>query len=536
LRFIILILILVFLSVIFSVIPKQAYADGFTQENLQPVNIGNRKISLFVKLSPPIITSYTKQDRYLFFRWFDANTNQTIQHTTFLVSVEKHGQELYQNLYHTHTGILKLKITPSNDSSTWTTDGIDEPFLDGDMYLPKYDDTMDQVAPILGEGGLYHISIMLITIDSDQNIFPPESTPTFDSYLSVGDISNNTINYQNNNYNVALVSYYDKIANFNFDQSKLQVSWSMPFDWNTTRFQKLPIFVHEELHIPKFFKEFTSTPTFSATVNGNPIVGRDMIVDPYSVGDDDIIHLLLNKNDISNLAKSTPLGVDKMIFTVSPARANVTTSKSILTDFGGLGVNLGWSGDSLAAYTQNNLKLTFFDALTEQQVKGDVNYDFKILDTSGNVLYSQAGFVAKNGTNVQPINLPLDGIYRVEINIKSIIYNGLPDTSRIGLARGDMVIPSILSTNKSIIIPTWIKNTAKLWSNSSVSDNDFIKGLQYMNQNDIIKIPLATQNISLHNIPHWLKNNAGWWSNGQISNEEFVGGIQYLISVGIIEH
>jgi hypothetical protein len=434
------------------VIPKQAYADGFTQENLLPVNIGNRKISLFVKLSPPIITSQTTQDRYVFFRWFDANTNQTIQHTTFLVFVEKHGKELMQNLYHTHTGILKLKITPSNDSSKWTTDGIPKPFLDGYMYLPKGDDAMDQVAPILGEGGLYHIGIILITIDSDQNLFPPESTPTFDAYLSVGDISNKTINYQDNSYNVTLVSYYDKIANFDFDQFKLQVSWSMPFDWNTTRFQNLPIFVHEELRIPKSFKEFTSTPTFSASVNGNPIAGRSMIVDPYSIGDDDIIHILLNKNDISNLAKNIPLRTDNMTFTIAPAPANVTTSKSILTDFGGLGVNLGWSGDTLAASTQNNLKLTFFDALDERQIKGDVNYDFKILDTSEKTLYSQADLVAKNGTNVQTINLPSDGIYQIEINIKSIIYNGLPDTSRMGLARGDLVIPSTVIHDTSIQI------------------------------------------------------------------------------------
>ena len=36
-------------------------------------------------------------------------------------------------------------------------------------------------------------------------------------------------------------------------------------------------------------------------------------------------------------------------------------------------------------------------------------------------------------------------------------------------------------------------------------------------------------------IPSWIKNNAGWWSKGAISDDEFVRGIQYLISVGIIK-
>ena len=36
-------------------------------------------------------------------------------------------------------------------------------------------------------------------------------------------------------------------------------------------------------------------------------------------------------------------------------------------------------------------------------------------------------------------------------------------------------------------------------------------------------------------IPSWIKNNAGWWSTGQISDDEFVKGIQYMVSTGIIE-
>jgi hypothetical protein len=522
------------------VILKEAYADGFTQEVL-PADIGNRKISLFIKLSPPIITSQTTPDRQIFFRWFDANTNKTIPHTTFLVGVEKHGKEIWQSLYHSHTGILKLKITPSNDPSKWKTDGIPQPFFDGYMYVPKGNDTIDEVSPILGEGGLYHIVVMLITIDSDQNFFPPNITPTFDAFLSVGDISNNTINYQNNSYNITLVSYYDKISSFHFDESNYRISWSMPFDWNTTRFQNLPIFVHEEIRIPKTFKEFTSTPTFTASVNGNPIVSRNMIVDPYSITDDYIIHLLLNKNDIENLAKNFLPSEAGMNFTVRPALANVTTSRSLLTDLGGLGVNLEWSSSTLVANTQNNLKLTFYDAFTEQQIKGDVNYSLKILDASGNTIDSQTD-VAANGSSVLPINLPSNGIYEFEMAVKSITYNGLPDTSRAGLARGSLVIPSLTVSNGSQAIsipsnpnsvtsvPSWIKKTAKWWSEGQVDDADFVKGFLYMIQNKIIKISLPAEVGSSQSVPQWIKHNAGWWSSGQISDEEFVKGIVYLFN------
>ena len=36
-------------------------------------------------------------------------------------------------------------------------------------------------------------------------------------------------------------------------------------------------------------------------------------------------------------------------------------------------------------------------------------------------------------------------------------------------------------------------------------------------------------------VPAWIKNNAGWWADGTISENEFVQGIQYLIKEGILQ-
>ena len=145
-----------------------------------------------------------------------------------------------------------------------------------------------------------------------------------------------------------------------------------------------------------------------------------------------------------------PPGTNTMNFQLAPAAANVKTSSSVLTDFGGWGINLGWSPTDITANTQNNLKLTFFDAFTEKQVTGDVNYDLKMLDSDGNTALSVTGLQAKGGIDTHPINLPSNGIYRIEINIKSIVNNGLPDTSRIGIGRGDLVIPSTVTSDTGI--------------------------------------------------------------------------------------
>jgi hypothetical protein len=423
---------------IVSTMTSQAHADGLWEEKIN-ANVGNRVMSMFIKINPPVLTSENLQDRYMQLRFFDANTNNPIKNVSFFLNATKGNQPLMYDLFYTKSGNLTIKFQPGGTVGKWTVYGDHEPLLGG---WTSIGDEVNVQAPILSEGGLYHFNMALLAFDFSNAMVNSTTKINFTSYLSVGDIYNQTINYNSNSYNTILISYYDKINNFNFDPSKLQASWSMPFDWNPARYQDRQIFVHEEFHIPKSFKEFTNTPTYFASVNGNPITGRRVIADPYTPGDSMIVHLLINKIDIQNMEASVPSGTNTMDFTLAPAAANITTSSSVLTDVGAWGIKLGWFPTQIIANTKNNLNLNFFDALNEQQVTGDVNYDFKILDNDGNTVISQKGLTAKGGVDTQSINLPSNGIYKIELSIKSIVYNGIPDTTRIGLARGDLVIPS----------------------------------------------------------------------------------------------
>ncbi|MGA9934441.1 MAG: hypothetical protein WBP83_04890, partial [Nitrososphaeraceae archaeon] len=68
---------------------QQVSADGLTQENLPPVSLGDREGSLFIKINPPIYTAETKEDAYMQFRLFDANTNETLSHVTYNITIGK---------------------------------------------------------------------------------------------------------------------------------------------------------------------------------------------------------------------------------------------------------------------------------------------------------------------------------------------------------------------------------------------------------------------------------------------------------------
>ncbi len=91
-------------------------------------------------------------------------------------------------------------------------------------------------------------------------------------------------------------------------------------------------------------------------------------------------------------------------------------------------------------------------------------------------------------------------------------------------------------TTKNIIIPDWVRNNAKWWSNDTISDSEFVKGIQFLIDEKIVVIPKYDQRVNLSSvaIPSWIKFNAGWWADGMISDREFTKGLEFLIKSEII--
>jgi len=88
--------------------------------------------------------------------------------------------------------------------------------------------------------------------------------------------------------------------------------------------------------------------------------------------------------------------------------------------------------------------------------------------------------------------------------------------------------------SKKIVLPDWIKNNAEWWSKDQITDDEFYKGIEFLINNGIIRIPLTVTADQTSEIPGWVKKNAQWWSLDLISEQEFVNGLQFLISKGII--
>jgi hypothetical protein len=415
-------------------------ADGIFEENLPPATVGDRVASLYTKISPPILTSDTKQNALFQLRLFDSKTGENITNVNYFLTITKGDKLLLRELFYSKDGPLTLKFRPNQGPVT--VYGSTEPFLGG------WTDETGQITvsgPVLTEGGLYHFAVEIFGIDNVRNIFKPENAPRFDSYLSIGDVYARNLTFADKKFNSTLISYYDKIRNFTFEPEDLRAEWTMPFDWNVSRIRSQNIFVHEEFKVPKSFNEFSNSSKFSATVNGQPVMGRSLAIDPFTSEKALIIHFLLNKNDIIKLAENNEAVANSnnsMNFTLRPlANQSQKTSVDMVTDTGGIHASLLWNPIP-PVIGENTLNINFSDALSGGRLNADVNYDLTIRNSKGEEIVRNNNITAINGISNQTVSLPSKGLFNLEVAVKSLkIPNqtGL-DMTRKGIARGFVVV------------------------------------------------------------------------------------------------
>ncbi len=116
-------------------------------------------------------------------------------------------------------------------------------------------------------------------------------------------------------------------------------------------------------------------------------------------------------------------------------------------------------------------------------------------------------------------------------------YDGIATVGSSDMTPENAKIPSTPKTTQTFSIPKWIKETAQLWHQGHITDQQFIDGIQYLIQHKVIIVQLPQDNTftSSDKIPEWIKTNAKLWTDGHISDEVFMRGIEFLIKHGIIQ-
>lgn len=207
--------------------------------------------------------------------------------------------------------------------------------------------------------------------------------------------------------------------------------------------------------------------------------------------------------------------------------------------------------------TQNTLELKnsasniSFGTITVDRTKYEINYGQNTLvQISGEVISADGGLPVyitmehPDGTlSESKVRTGSNNQFSTFVNLDSKHPSGIYKISATYKNLKSETIGFELSTEKEktppqkpITIPSWVKNTAKWWSDGQITDSDFTDGIEFLIKEGTIKLDKkSVKTTTSTTIPVWIKNNAKWWSEGSIKNEDFVKGIEYLIENGIIK-
>jgi hypothetical protein len=502
-------------------------------------------------------------------RFFDTLTDKNLDKVTYRVEVWQSGELLARNLFYDFDGRLDIKLKPQSgcdeirliDCTIYG--GSEHASAPGALYVQGAactDENLDICArptitgPIFVKGGLYKIRVDIEAATSPRTILA--NLLSYETFVSVAQEQNFFFKTANAEVPIVIKTYYDDVDNFKFDTSDNSISFDMPFDWNPDYVDLVQV-VHEEIRIPKSFAPYAEGKQFKGYVNGVEIDQRALLNDPYTYEDTNIVHFLITKNELQKINDS--LGPDnydnkKMDLKLVPlSKVSKTSTEFYLVDTVNYEqvsttVNISWDGN-YGVGDDIPFEIAFFDE--NGDLINDIRYSISFIDNENDQELARfsgddplnLGIVAIEGIDIQKIQIPSQGQYRIDILVYGTGLDYNPKYSGIGsglieigssLVKNTPVTPSVESTPAEI--PSWIKNNAAWWAEGAIDDDSFIQGIQFLIKEGIMEIPPTTQGSGSgsNEIPSWIKNNAAWWAEGAIDDDSFIQGIQFLIKEGIL--
>jgi len=492
---------------------SESYGHGLGSEIMPPEMLGSKLVSLEIS-SDTWPDEYTKE---ITFALFETDTGVNVENVTYFIMLTKQNEVLFDVTGQRDDGTFMLKLhTTESDQITVEEAG-------SDFFGSLFDggEVVNVQGNVFNSGGLYEFKVIITTGDDYSNVL--SSPLDYDVGISFLDKTSHDINDANfGQQELGIITYYEVINDdFIYDPSKKIINYSMPFDWSEENILVTSI-VHQEIIIPKTFGDLM-VKSFSATVNGLQVSENILTIDDFSP-QNRLVHLVLNQNDLLEISKTIDGFPNKMDFSIMPSGDNLPLTT--MTENAQYKLNLSWEPQNIQSGSTATFFFEILDAfLLDRQVA--VSYDLSILH-DGKEIVDASGFSTDMGHNMVKFDIPDDVTGVITLQFENLNGSELADASfpvvvnRIGI--------------EQISIPAWIKNNAGWWATDQIDDSSFLKGIQYLIQEEIMIIPPTetSELVGSQAVPAWIKNNAGWWATDQIDDSAFVQGIQYLIQEGII--
>ena len=420
-----------------------AYGDGLASETLPPEMIGSKNVTLSINTTPFSIDNYHTGTRVNFFV-IDANNQQPLPDVTVSISVFKGDKALFGHIFKSDSGNFLIDTYPqeSGDVSINEQGAIFSGLLD--QHSGKY----EIKGPIFNSGGLYRFKINVLTIGSYDN----QISKSYNAAISIPETDQYQIYDKDyGNQNVTVIAYYDQINNFHYDSEKKSINFAMSFNWLAGNINQVSV-VHQELKIPKSFGDFLVTK-YDAYVNGIKLPDNAITIDDYS-SDDRIVHLILYKQELSNLAIKQQASKSEMDYSLMPS--NETGFPIVqFTRNAQFKISLSWDPPKITAGSDTKFNFKILDPYLINQTVSDVGYDFSLI-ANHRAIFEKSGVTSDSDTgNTIIAHIPVNATGPITISFENIKGNSFAGAEISSVISNPIRVPEFPISSWIILIMTF---------------------------------------------------------------------------------
>jgi len=496
---------------------EDASGHGVGSETFPPVDLNGRQVTLEVSSSQS--DPETNDDQQISISLIDFDSKITLRDVKFLISSEHGGRSLFEREFDADNGFLVFNFVSEDTDEIILEEESNSNILGSLLGL---ENSMIHVrGPDLSSGGLYKFDVSVLAVDGYSNVL---SEPlVFNAGISIAQTTSHTVNDEHfGSQTLDVITYYDKISDFQYNSELREISYTMPFEWTEISINQTSV-VHVELSIPKSFGDLLVSG-FTLNVNGVDLSEDVVNIDDFFT-EHRTVHFVIYQKELFNILENGS-NQNRMDFKIRP---NMDLPHlSSVTENGQFRILVSWEPEHLQS--NSNAKINF--DVTDTFLKNRpvlTSYDFTIFQGS-RILHQQSGVStdSKGKHNSAEFFIPegITGI--IHLNFYNLDGNDLAQTT----------IPVVVDRGvgqATTLIPSWVRNNALWWSDDQIDDATFIQAVEYLIKNEIIQVPPTQQQDSgYEEIPSWVRNNAEWWGNGLIDDATFIQGLEFLIQKGII--
>src|ERR671918_1181847 len=293
---------------IFSSSITIVYGHGLGTDRSLPVTISGKQLSVEASLNPTFLDEVSGSKPVFIVRTVDDSTNSTISGIDTRIVVELNNQILVDQRFRSSDGVVKANLIPDSDIEGWQINGQARP---SDRIEVSQSNPVELRSRILTAGGLYHI---VVIIEKSSPGLAIESDQKFDLYVSIGTSYIFGVQVPQGEEQMVVKTYYDEITNF--DYSNKTIKFEMPFTWEHTYVDQVPV-LHTEVQFPKTIEEL-QTNSYRGTLNSRELEAQAVVIDDYTSEQNRIIHFVVN-NAMLHRIEETIADSEIAVFTLAPA-------------------------------------------------------------------------------------------------------------------------------------------------------------------------------------------------------------------------